>query len=171
MVLWGGTLWLSPPIALHTPGFGWGSTSPSRRAQLAPAPAQLSHSGAERRKLMPQCIPWRGPAPQWRGDATRGGHGSGGAAGPLCLAELCWHGELAAGVAARDLSGQDLLLPDKPAAGTSSAPRGAAPSSSLPPTAAPRGQLHGSHRWAHTGHWPMLPAQLPLHRWAPGHDP
>lgn len=105
--------------------------------------------------------PVRGPAHQWRGDATRGGHGSGGATGPLCLAELCRHRELAAGVAARDLSGQDLLLPDKPAAGTSSAPRGAAPNSSLPPTAAPRGQLHGSQHRTHTGHRPMLPAQLP----------
>lgn len=81
--------------------------------------------------------------------------------GPLCLAELCRHGELAAGVAARDLSGQDLLLPDKPAAGTSSAPRGAAPSSSLPPTTAPRGHAPwepppDTHR-THTGHWPMLP--------------
>lgn len=37
MVLWGGTPWVSPPIAPQTPGFGWGSTSPVPRGSAGPS--------------------------------------------------------------------------------------------------------------------------------------
>lgn len=87
----------SPLPLLYTPQVLDGAAPPSCcRAQLAPAPAQLSHSGAERRKLTSQCIPWEDPAPQWRGDATRGGHGSSGAPVPrravLAWGASCWCG-------------------------------------------------------------------------------
>lgn len=161
MVLWGGTPWLSPPIAPQTPDASrWGSISPTLGGSGGPSTSPtLPQWCKEEEADTPGHPPVRGPACQWGSNAACGGHGSGGAAGPLCLAELCQHGELAAGVAARDLSGHDLLLPDKPAAVTSSAPRGAAPSSSLPPTAASRGRAP----WEPPPgtHWPLGRAPCP----------
>lgn len=149
------------PGCAMSPSYHWtgqAASPPSPGAQLAPgpAPAPLSCSSTEGGMPTPQGILLPGVLrPSTRVMTPTGGRaqcrqqrGSGSPCtpqscpSPASCRSWCW--------LPRDLLGQDLLLPDKPAGGTSSASRGAArqllPPTNRKPHAA---TLPRSHHWVH----------------------